>query len=114
MLTNQADFELENSQSTPLDQINTKEFSQSVLKVGSIISMLENKKLNPTNLFLYLLENKNYQQIFVEITACKNFKEALRSLLLLYPSLVKSKLTKTAIKHLANGQYNRFTKTSLQ
>ena len=37
--------ELENSNVSPLDQLYSKEFIQGVIKAGSLISMLENKKI---------------------------------------------------------------------
>jgi len=105
--------ELERSNCTPIDQICSKEFVEGVLKAGSTISMLENKKLNPTNFFLFLLESKQYQDFFTELTASNSFREAVLSLLYLYPSLVKSKITKAVIKQIKNGQSNGFRKTSV-
>ena len=96
-------FELERSDITPLDQICLREFTEGVLKAGSIISILENKKLNPINLFLCLLKSKQYQSFFVEITSCNSFRESILALLHLYPSIVKSKITKSAIKQLHNN-----------
>jgi hypothetical protein len=49
--------ELENSNVSPLDQLYSKEFIQGVMKAGSLISMLENKKVNNTLLLSLLLEN---------------------------------------------------------
>lgn len=99
--------DLERSDISPLDQICSKEFVEGVLKAGSLISVLENKKLNPINLFLCLLNTKQYQEFFTEITSSNSFREAILSLLYLYPSLVKSKITKSAIKHITHGQLIR-------
>ena len=95
--------DLEKSNISPLDQICSKEYTEGVLKAGSVISLLENKKLNPINLFLCLLKSKQYQSFFTEITSSNSFKEAILSLLYLYPSIVKSKITKSAVKQLHNG-----------
>lgn len=92
--------ELENSNATPLDQIYSKEFIDGVLKAGSLISMLENKKINTTLLLSLLLENSDYQDFFTEITSSENFKDAVLSLLYLHPSLVKSKITKSIVRKL--------------
>ena len=89
---------LDTSSSSPTEQIQTKDFIEGVLKAGSLISILENKRLNSTVLFTLLLENKSYQDFFVEITSSENFKEAILSLLYLYPALVKSKITKSSIR----------------
>jgi hypothetical protein len=92
--------ELENSNATPLDQIYSKEFIEGVLKAGSLISMLENKKINTTLLLSLLLENSDYQEFFTEITSSENFKDAILSLLYLHPALVKSKITKSIVRKL--------------
>jgi hypothetical protein len=92
--------ELENSHANPIDHILSKEFVDGVLKAGSLISMLENKKLNNAAFLSALLEKPNYQKFFTEVTSSENFKEAILSLLYLSPSLVKSKITKTIIRKL--------------
>lgn len=96
-------LDLENSNATPLEQIHSKEFIEGVLKCGSFISMLENKKINTTMLFSLILENKDYQEFFVEITASESLREALLSLLYLHPSLVKSKITKSVVRKISNA-----------
>ncbi len=101
---------------TPLNELQSKEFIKALLKTGSLISILENKKINITSLFSLLLERKDYRDFFVEITACSSFKEAVKSLLHLYPNLLKSKITKLAIKKINNGKTKpsyRSRKTSL-
>lgn len=104
----------DSSTATPVEQLHSKEFVEGILKAGSLFSMLENKKLNATGLFTLMLEKKEYREIFVELTASENFKEAILSMLYLHPSLVKSKITKTAIKKLNAKPNNRSRATSLQ
>jgi hypothetical protein len=108
------DFRHDSSSAAPADQIQTKEFVEGALKAGSLFSMLENKKLNAAGLFTLILEKKEYREIFVEMTASENFKEAILSMLYLHPSLVKSKITKTAIKKLNAKPNNKSRATSLQ
>lgn len=97
-----------NSKTTsPFEQICNKEFAEGVYKAGSLLSMLENKKLNPINLFLQLFANQSYQIFFTEITSSSCFKEAILNLLYLYPSIVKSKITKRAIKSFNNDNLNK-------
>lgn len=100
-------LDLENSNATPFDQINSKEFVEGVLKCGSLISMLENKKINTTMLFSLIVENKDYQQFFVEITASESLREALLALLHLHPSLVKSKITKSVVRKISNANIKK-------
>ena len=75
--------------------------------------MLEGKKINSTTLFSLLIENIGYQKLFVEVTSSENFKQALSSLLFLYPNLVKSKITKSVIRKLNAKHTNRAGKTNL-
>jgi hypothetical protein len=104
--------ELNTSVADPLDRIKVNEFIEGLLKAGSFISMLENKKINTTNLFLLLLEKKDYQDFFVEITASESFREAILTMLYLHPTLVKSKFTKSYIRKVNNGKStNRARKT---
>ncbi len=95
--------ELESSNSMPFLRLHSQEFIEGALKAGSLISMLENKKINTTALFTLLVENISYQKFFTEITASSSFKEALFSLLQLNPSLVKSKIVKSLARKI-NGK----------
>ena len=109
--------ELRNSNAAPFSEIHSKEFVEGVLKAGSLISMIENKKINTTTFFSLLLENSDYQDFFAEITSSDSFKDAIMSLLYLNPNLIKSKITKSIIRKLNNGKIksiNRVRKTSLQ
>jgi|LauGreDrversion4_2_1035121.scaffolds.fasta_scaffold00045_18 hypothetical protein len=85
---------------TPLDQLHSKEFIEGVLKAGSYISIIENKKINITAFFSLILENKSYQDFFTEVTDSDSFREAISNLLYIYPSLIKSKITKSTIRKL--------------
>ena len=68
---------LEVSNGSPAEQIQIRDFVAGVLKAGSLISILENKKINSTSLFTLLLENPQYQDFFVEVTSSKDFKESI-------------------------------------
>jgi hypothetical protein len=86
------------SHNNPLCQICTKEYILGVLKFGSFLSILKNKKINPSGLFTSILENKELREIFILMTNSENINEALLGLLQLYPSLLKSKNTKRLFK----------------
>lgn len=92
---------------SPSDVINLREFVEGLHKTGSLISMLENKKINSTTFFTLLLENESYRSIFIKVTGSQNFKDALSSMLYLYPNLVKSKFTKLALKKLNGKSSNK-------
>lgn len=86
------------SRSDPLSQLCTKEYIMGVFKFGSFLSIIKNKKINPSGLFTTVLENKDLREIFINITHSENINEALLGLLQLYPSLLKSKNTKRLFK----------------
>lgn len=86
------------SRNDPLCQICTKEYILGVFKFGSYLSILKNKKINPSGLFTAILENKDMREIFIKVTYSENMNEALLGLLQLYPSLLKSKNTKRLFK----------------
>lgn len=108
--------DLESSNALPFLRIHSQEFIEGALKAGSLISMIENKKINTTTLFSLLVENPSYQKFFTEITSSSSFREALFSLLQLNPSLVKSKIVKSLVRKL-NGKSksaNGLRKASIQ
>lgn len=91
-------LELIESNAVPTDQLCSQEFVENMYKAGSLISVIENKKLNFTNLFVLLLEKPEYRDLFVEITSCRNFRESLFMMMKLNPSLAKSKIVKSVVK----------------
>ena len=105
--------ELGSADSSPINRILSQNFVEGLNKAGALFSMIENKKLNATALFSLLVETTKYQKFFVEITASENFRDAILSLLYLYPSIVKSKNTKTVIRKINAKQPNRIRKTAL-
>jgi len=86
------------SKNDPLSCVCTKEYIMGVFKFGSYLSILKNKKINPSVLFASILENKDLREIFIYVTYSENINEALLGLLQLYPSLLKSKNTKRLFK----------------
>jgi len=87
-----------NSRNDPLKQVCTKEYILGVMKFGSFLSIIYNKRLNPSAVFVTILENKDIRDMFIEITNSENMHEALLGLLQLYPPLLKSKNTKRLFK----------------
>jgi hypothetical protein len=85
-------------QSDPIKQISSKEYIHSVYKFGAFLSIINNKKINPTGLFVQVLQDKKLRETFVDITESKNVYESLLGLLQLYPVLLKSKNTKRLFK----------------
>jgi hypothetical protein len=102
------------SRNDPLCQICTKEYILGVLQFGSFLSMVHNKRLNPSAIFCSILEDKNLRDIFVEITHSDNVKEALLGILQLYPPLLKSKNTKRLFKKSITQKSDRTRKKNIQ
>ena len=82
------------SNNDPLDSICTKEFVENVLKFGAYLSMINNKRINSSVLFLTILENYRLRDIFVDITGAESERDAFLGVLQLYPVLIKSKNTR--------------------
>jgi hypothetical protein len=82
----------------PLFQLTSKEYIIGVLKFGSYLSILNNKKLNASGLFVQILQDKKLRDMFIAVTESENMKSALLGLLQLYPVLLKSKNTKRLFK----------------
>ena len=78
----------------PLDNICNKEFILNVMKFGSYLSIINNKRINASVLFISILENSKLRDIFMEITGAENVRDALLGVMEIYPVLVKSKNTR--------------------
>lgn len=83
-----------NSRNDPLKQVCTKEYILGVFRFGAFLSIVHNKRLNPSAIFVTILENKEIRDLFIDVTNSENMHEALLGLLQLYPPLLKSKNTK--------------------
>jgi hypothetical protein len=92
------------SRNDPFKQICTKEYILGVLMFGSYLSIVHNKRLNPSAIFVLILENKDLRDLFINITHTDSAKEALLGLLQLYPPLLKSKNTKRLFKKSITGK----------
>jgi hypothetical protein len=85
-------------QNNSLELLCNYEYVNGVLVFGSFLSILHDKRINPSILFNSILENLELRELFIEITGSKNTKQALLDLLHLYPALIKSKNTKKLFK----------------
>ena len=84
---------------SPFNQLSEKEFDIVLAKIGTFLYLVHNKNINPTSLFLYVMENPQIQVLLMEITSCSSLILLLKSILNRYPNLIKSKMLKNkAIK----------------
>ena len=91
-----------------INNINEKEFNEFILKLGSFLSIVNSKKINQTQLFLHILENKNLQEVSLHITGIDTLEEFVRELILRYPILYKSKIVKTQLSKNAKRKTKKY------
>jgi len=95
------------STNNPLYSINEKEFNESLLKFGSFLSILKNKRINQTMLLLFVLENEDYRNCFKNISEIDNIQILLYNLIIRFPILCKSKIIKNKVKELFDDKRKR-------
>ena len=78
----------------PVYILNEKDFDVFLLKFGSLLFLLNNKNINPTFLFISLVRDENLQKIFIKMSGINTLIEILKTILINYPNLIKSKIVK--------------------
>lgn len=86
----------------PVHQIKNKEFNLALIKFGSFVSIIQNKRLSQTFILLQILENEQLRNIFKELCEIDEFQILLLNFLTCYPSLSKSKIIKSKVNQLFN------------
>jgi len=84
---------MDNTYKEPHDEITDKEFDVCLMKFGSLISMVFNKKINQTNLLFLILENPIFLDIFKDITEIDTPRILIKYFIQRYPLLTRSKST---------------------
>ena len=84
-------------ESNPLTQITERELDMLVIKMGSFLSIISNKKINQVKLLITTIQNKLFQQCFLKITDMHNLQALVQYLLRKYPTLCKSKVIYKAL-----------------
>jgi len=79
----------------PYNQINEVEFDIIINKLGAFLFLINNKNINPTNLFLTILSDPNMQELSMKMTSSPTLMPILQGILKRYPNLIKSKMLKT-------------------
>ena len=83
---------------TPLLNIARDELEAELIKFGSFCSIIHNKKLNNVTIFSFIVKNKLYRKVFMELTDTDNEKEAILLFLKYNNSLCRSKVVKEILK----------------
>ena len=84
----------EHLKNNPVVVLNEKDFDIFLLKFGSLLFLLNNKNINPTLLFISLVKDENLQNIFKKMSGMPTLLEILKTILIYYPNLIKSKIVK--------------------
>lgn len=78
----------------PVYILNEKDFDVFLLKFGGLLFLLNNKNINPTFLFISLVKSDELQNVFIKMSGINSLIEILKTLLIYYPNLIKSKIVK--------------------
>lgn len=89
----------------PAYQMEDGEFENQISALGSFLTVVKNKKINPTHMVLILFEDIEIRKFFIKLTGVDNFESLMYNILRKYPQLCKSKTVKTKI--LAYAKYHR-------
>ena len=91
----------------PLHQIKEQEFDDMLLKFGSLISILKNKRINQT---MFMVELLNSQQLIDSLKLLTGLDETtmlIYNILTRFPILCKSKIIKNKIKYINDRRRNK-------
>ena len=91
----------------PLYQIKQNEFDEILLKFGSLVSMLKNKRINQTMFLIELLESEPHRECFKILSGIDETKVLFYNMIIRFPVLCKSKIIKTKIKHVNDRRRNK-------
>jgi hypothetical protein len=74
-----------------------RELDEIILKMGSLLSILNNKKTNQVKLLIALVQDDEFRYWFLEIADIDSFQYLVRCLMDKYPTLCKSKVVTGAL-----------------
>jgi hypothetical protein len=75
-----------------------RELDEIILKMGSLLSILNNKKINQAKLLITLVQDDEFRYWFLKIADVDSFQYLVRCLMDKYPTLCKSKVVTGALK----------------
>jgi hypothetical protein len=74
-----------------------RELDMIILKMGSLLSILQNKKTNQAKLLITLVLDEKFRKCFLKIADIDNFQYLVRCLMEKYPTLCESKVVSGAL-----------------
>jgi hypothetical protein len=78
--------------------ITDRELDMIILKMGSLLSILQNKKTNQAKMLILLVQDERFKKCFMQIAEMDNFQHLVRCLMERYPTLCESKVVSGALK----------------
>lgn len=78
--------------------ITDRELDMIILKMGSLLSILHNKKTNQAKMLITLVDDERFRKCFLSIADLDSFQQLVRSLMEKYPTLCESKVVSGALK----------------
>jgi hypothetical protein len=84
--------------SNPAIKMSENELDDIILKMGSFLSIISNKKINQAKLLIMTVKDKYFRQLFQEIAEIDNLQLLVRSIIDRYPTICRSKIVITALK----------------
>ena|SRR6056297_49316 len=90
----------------PYDIITNEEFVDIIEKLSSFICILENKKMNMPSVFVCLIQNYEYFEIYMRLCGFDDPREAARKFLEYDHTISKSKFIKKITNNLKNFQFD--------
>ena len=82
--------------------ITDRELELIILKMGSLLSILQNKKINQAKLLIALVLDERFRKCVMAIADIDNFQFLVQCLMEKYPTLCESKVVSGALKKRAN------------
>lgn len=84
----------------PLYNIKQAEFDSALLKFGSLLSILKDKRINQTMFLVELLESEDHRECFKILSGIDKTNVLFYNMIVRFPVLCKSKIVKNKIKEI--------------
>ena len=78
--------------------ITDRELDMIILKMGSLLSILQNKKTNQAKMLITLVQDERFRKCFLYIADLDSFQHLVHCLMEKYPTLCDSKVVSGALK----------------
>lgn len=78
--------------------ITERELDMIILKMGSLLSILQNKKTNQAKMLILLVKDERFRKCFMQIAEIDSFQYLVRCLMEKYPTLCESRVVSGALK----------------